>query len=897
MPKLVIAGIEKDVEQECILGRHRSSGLQVASEAASRQHAKVALQDGQWWVEDLGSANGTSLNGSRLSERKRLRDGDLIAIGQVEITFRVDPTPVAKRETDVPEPPAAPAAPPGADITALAGQQIAGYRIERFLGRGLHGAVYRAQQLNLDRPVAFKVFDPARCIRDAGLRQRFLAEAGKVGSVTHDGLVQLHESGEHEGLLWCSMEWVDGDTLEKLLARDTRLEPQTAFVIAEKIAEALAAAHARGVIHGDLRPAHVIVMADGRVKLTDVGMLGIFEEAELPASAPAKDAWYLAPEEVGEGASDPRSDIYSLGCLLYHLLVGRPPFAGADFKAVVQAHAREAIPSLAGTGIRGDVRQVDAMILGLLAKQPGLRPATMTEVISELQAVRRQAPATNLSPVRSAPRVPISAEQPRPTRTAPSIQQRVKAYLMPAGVVLGLVVVGILIIPRLTSRVVPTSAVEPAADVSPAEPAPAVAPEPAAPPVPAASVPAAKPSPVPSPSAALAESWRGVQAVVDRAQAKPDWPAAEQALATFATTAVANPELAQAVRDRQRQLSADGDRWYRTQLAALPTADGVVVLADRLRQLNLLRDAVLADNRADAQSRYQEALTKLGQSLDAARRQARQLIEAGKVDQLPALTTGLAPAFAGTSLVDAQRQFAILCTEAAAAKPQWQGTWALTHPRLLAAKGEPALAAAAVLLLVGESTEAKALLANDPALASGVLLRRREALTGRPAAILSFDQADDLRYIEVITGEPRMTAGMLTAAAGEPITMTCVTPIRSSGWEVVVGANLEATQGDAQAQFSLGVGDVADAQIRIEGQAVTIKIRTATGWEDAQVARPVGKAVRLRLAERAGSVLVSLNEQKILTAAAAKIAPGAVFRFAGVGLAWGLTTLQVVAGD
>ncbi len=890
MPKLVIAGVETDIAQECTLGRHRSCGLQITSEAASRQHAKVFFVDGLWWIEDLGSANGTSLNGSRLSERKRLRDGDLIAIGQVEITFRAEalttPETVAIRAPSG----AIPGRTPGVDITALAGQQIAGYRIERYLGRGILGAVYHAQQLNLDRPVAFKVFDPARCDRDAGLSKRFLAEAGKVGSVTHDGLVQLHESGEYEGLLWCSMEWVAGDTLEKLIARDTRLEPQTAFVIAEKIAEALAAAHAKGVIHGDLRPTHVIVMGDGRVKLTDVGMMGIFEEAELPATAPAKDAWYLAPEEVGEGASDPRSDIYSLGCLLFHLLAGHPPYTGADFTEVIQAHAREAIPSLAGTGVRGDLRQVDALLLGLLAKQPHLRPATMAEVITDLEALRK-APLPGVPSPRTATRFPSSADQPRLPRTAPTFARQLRAYLMPVGVVLVLVVLGIVIIPHLTSRVVPGSEPEPVALAASPQ---AVSVVQAPPPVSAPESPA---KPTPPATSALADAWRVVQAMVEQAQAKPDWPAAEQALTAFAPTVAANPALVGAVRERQRQLVADGDRWYRTQLAALPAAVDAAGLAHHLHQLNTLRDAVLADNRADAQSRYQEALTKLGQSLDAARRQARQLIDGGKVDQLPALATGLAPAFAGTPLVDAQRQFAVLCTEAAAAKPLVQGTWALTHPRLLAAKGEPALAAAAILLLVGDNTEAKNLLANDPALASGALLRRREALNGRTAAILTFDQPDDLRFIEVITGEPRMAAGALTAAPGEPITLTCATPVRTSGWEVVVGATLAATQAESEAQFSLGVGEAADAQVRIEGETVALKVRTATGWEQTQVQRPAGPAVRVRIAERAGSVLVSLNEQKVLSAAAAKVAPGAVFRFEAVGLTWGLTDLQVVAGE
>lgn len=886
MPTLVIDGTEYPLEGELTLGRHRSCGIQIKDEAASRQHAKVSSADGLWWVEDLGSANGTNLNGTAITGRKRLRDKDAISIGKTVIRFDEG------LDTATAAIPAGTRAAPanGRDITGLAGSRISGYRIDRYLGRGMLGAVYQGHQLNLDRAVAFKIFDPERCVRDAGLAKRFLAEAGKVGSVTHDGLVQLHESGEHEGLLWCSMEWVEGDTLEKLMQREARIEPALAFLIVEKIAEALSAAHAQGVIHGDLRPSHVIVMGDGRIRLTDVGMMGIFEEAELPASGTAALAWYLSPEEAAEGASDPRSDIYSLGCLLYHLLAGKPPFDGADTGAVIAAHAKQPIPTLKGTGAKVEIAAVDALVQGMLAKNPGWRHASMDEVIAELRPLREAAAGR---PADEAPR-PIlrrSSEIHTPARTVPPGHPVRTALLWVLGVVI-LCLVAALALPHLkqdhpAEPVTPTQFPAPIVDVRPTtRPAPVVQPTPVVPRTPVA----AGESPV-------AAAWKQVQAAVAQAQQQNEWSNAEQALVAFAVQAKADPAVARAVAERQAQLAGDGDQWYQDELGKLAKGDAPTDIAVRLRGIDLLRDVVLADNRPDAESRYQEALTRLGQRLNAAKRQARQAIETGRVLDLPKIASDLAPAFAQTPVADLHRQFSLLCNEAAGIKPLWATTWAVTKPRLLAAKGATALAAAAALLLAGDTAEAKALLANDPALTTGDLLRRREAIFGRKAAVLTFDDPDDLQYIEVVAGEPRMASGSLTGSPGEAVVLSCAAPIGAVGWDVAVGVTLEQAMAEGQAALSLARGENADLQVRIEKDAVHARVRTASGWQETRAQRPEARVLRLRLAERGGTITVFLNDQAVLTAPQGKVASGSVLRFESTGMVWGITDLQVVGGE
>ena len=397
------------------------------------------------------------------------------------------------------------------------------------------------------------------------------------------------------------------------------------------------------------------------------------------------------------------------------------------------------------------------------------------------------------------------------------------------------------------------------------------------------------------PEASLRKSWTALQIVVDQAQAANEWSTAEQALMTFVPEAQADPAIARSVNQRQQQLASDGDVWYRSALAKLANGDSTEALAERVRGIETLRNQVIADSRPDAESRYQEALTKLVQRLDAAKRQARQAVEAGRVLDLPKLAVDLAPAFAQTPVTDLHRHFSLLCNEAAGTKSLWLTSWAVTKPRLLAAKGANALAAAAALLLVGDTAEAKALLANDPVLASGDLLRRREAIFGRKAAVLTFDDPDDLQYIEVFTGNPRMSGGTLTGPPGEVIAIACAAPLSSAGWDMAVGIRLEQTTTDGQAVVSLARGMTADAQVRIEKEALFSRVRTVSGWQETSFVRPASKILRLRLTERAGTVTILVNDQVILQAAKATITPGSVLRFEASGMLWAIIDLQALS--
>ena len=392
MPALVLDGRDHPIEgAPVIIGRHRACGLPLADESASRQHCKVYRAEASWWVEDLGSANGTLINGERIAGRHALADGDRIVIGATTGVFKDDGTvSVTKAKAG------------GRTTTSahrrfdtLSGAAFAGYQIRHLIGVGPLGAVYRASQLALDRDVAIKVFNPGLAATQEGLEERFRREVGRIGAINHPGLSRMHEAGVEGELMWCSMEWVEGQSLAQILERDRQVQPAMALLVAEQVALACQAAHDQGLVHGDIRPNTVMVSGDGRVKLTDIGMAAIFEAADLDPRGQASHAWYMSPQQAIEGSGHPADDIYGLGCVLYHLLVGKPPYDGTDVAAVMRQHAVAPIPEVKGAlGQR-----VNGVLQAMLTKNRAWRHASMKELAGELRSAREAVGEQPVAPV------------------------------------------------------------------------------------------------------------------------------------------------------------------------------------------------------------------------------------------------------------------------------------------------------------------------------------------------------------------------------------------------------------------------------------------------------------------------------------------------------------------
>ena len=275
------------------------------------------------------------------------------------------------------------------DTTADAhiGRVVAGYRIEERIGRGGMGVVYRAEHLNLRRRAAIKIIAPDLA-EASGFRERFNREARIAAALQHSNIVTVYDAGEEEGLLYLAMQYIDGSDLSAVLRAQGRLRPYRALDVCRQVAAALDAAHGQGLIHRDVKPANVLI--EGRTAfLTDFGLTKRVEGTRTQltqAGDVVGTIHYVAPEQIEGGRVDARSDIYSLGCLVYHCLSGELPFARDTDVAVIYAHLSEEPPRL--TSVRPDLPGgLDAVIAKALEKSPARRFQTCADMLSAARAV------------------------------------------------------------------------------------------------------------------------------------------------------------------------------------------------------------------------------------------------------------------------------------------------------------------------------------------------------------------------------------------------------------------------------------------------------------------------------------------------------------------------------
>ena len=217
------------------------------------------------------------------------------------------------------------------------------------------GVVYRAFDARLGRPVALKLIAPERA-QDVRFRERFLVESQLAASLDHSNVVPVYDAGEADGRLYIAMRYVEGTDLGTLLEREAPLDPQRALALVGQVAAALDAAHARGLVHRDVKPANVLVTEETGREHCYLSDFGLMREAQIPAATRGEPAHlsgtvaYTAPEQITGEAVTGRADLYSLGCVLYEALTGHPPFAGRRSMAVLVAHVEEPPPALPSHG-------------------------------------------------------------------------------------------------------------------------------------------------------------------------------------------------------------------------------------------------------------------------------------------------------------------------------------------------------------------------------------------------------------------------------------------------------------------------------------------------------------------------------------------------------------------
>lgn len=306
------------------------------------------------------------------------------------------------------------------------GTELAGYRIEGVIGRGGMSVVYLAEHARLERKVALKVLAPELAGSER-FHDRFLRESKLAASIDHPNIVPIYDADEAEGVLYIAMRYVEGSDLKQAIRDTGGLEPLRASSIVDQVASALDAAHARGLVHRDVKPANVLLTPDGHAYVSDFGLTkravsvsGLTETGQLIGTID-----YVAPEQIKGDPVDQRADVYSLGCLLFECLTGHAPYPRDIEVGVLWAHVETPPPSL--TEERPELPpEVDTVLALAMAKDPAERTAAAGDVAAGFRsALGLEAPAGG--------RVVVRRRKPKPRRRRALIAAIVAGIALLAG--------------------------------------------------------------------------------------------------------------------------------------------------------------------------------------------------------------------------------------------------------------------------------------------------------------------------------------------------------------------------------------------------------------------------------------------------------------------------------
>ena len=258
------------------------------------------------------------------------------------------------------------------------------YELTHLIARGGMAQVYRAMDRQLERPVALKVLFPELSV-DRTFVERFRREAQAAANLSHPNIVPVFDWGEDDGSYFIVMEYVEGRPLSAVLRDPQPMPPRQIATIGAGVAAALAFAHRHGVVHRDVKPGNVLITPDGDVKVTDFGIARAMntEESLTQTGAVMGTAAYFSPEQAEGKGVDSRSDIYSLGVVLYEMAVGRPPFTGDSPVAVASKHVRD-MPVLPREANPTVPPALEAVIMKAMAKNPDDRYGSAEELRADL---------------------------------------------------------------------------------------------------------------------------------------------------------------------------------------------------------------------------------------------------------------------------------------------------------------------------------------------------------------------------------------------------------------------------------------------------------------------------------------------------------------------------------
>ncbi|MFH1422528.1 MAG: protein kinase [Planctomycetota bacterium] len=429
-------GVDYPVLENMILGRKNTCSIIIDDGKTSREHTRIFQENGVYYVEDLGSSNGTCLNGVKIT-KSPLVFGDRIKIGDTVLVFAADP------EQDI------------------KGRIIGGFEILEKLGARDIGVVYKARQITLDRIVALKVLDK-ELAEDTSFVERFIREARTAGTLRHPNIIQVFDVGCSDSYHFISMEYVDSKPLRDVIGTEQLSIEETIRIIKE-CASALGFAHERGIAHQDVTPSNIILTAEKVVKIADMGTAGLLVKS--PTSRDIESLHYISPEEALGKPVGPFSDMYSLGLCFYQMLTGSPPFVGESAVELIKQRVIKTLPH--PSEINPEVsNSLDKIVLKMCARNPEDRYLNMKAVIDNLDKITlskrpvaaKHAPASHRAP-RAAPAVVKSArdavvfrdtDEPQPKITPPQ-RKRVKKSPVRSAVAFILFIVFLIIVFAVSS--------------------------------------------------------------------------------------------------------------------------------------------------------------------------------------------------------------------------------------------------------------------------------------------------------------------------------------------------------------------------------------------------------------------------------------------------------------
>jgi len=399
-------------DQPLVIGRSADSVIQIHDSKISRHHCEIRCTPDGYFVRDLGSKNGTFVNGARITEA-RLRNNDRIQVGLGHLLFRCE----AHEEPEGPGPQVAPPhlcascgktipldalgsarqtqsrvyCGPCVAACPLLGLVVGRYEIVQPIGKGSIGAVFKADQLSMGRLVALKLLFE-ELTGNAEAIGRFLRDARSSGQISHPNIIRIYDMNQADGRYFISMEYAQGGDLGSALQRQGPLPVRQVIEHMATACGALAHAHGAGIVHGNVKPNNLLLTRDGILKVADLGLARSLHVAGLSTlsstSLALGSVLYMAPEQVTDAtAADARSDVYALGVTAYRLLTGEFPHQVTSVTELARLFHTQKIRSI--RSYRDDCpADLDAAIARAMAPDAARRYQSADEFRDSLRAVK-----------------------------------------------------------------------------------------------------------------------------------------------------------------------------------------------------------------------------------------------------------------------------------------------------------------------------------------------------------------------------------------------------------------------------------------------------------------------------------------------------------------------------